>query len=318
MGGIMLYVRKKPIVLEKLEAIVPRLAPQHPSYSKVEHALAKEWKGFIGEKKVDFFLQQLDDRFTILSGIYLRVHDSNFQIDTLVISPQALYIIEVKNYNGTITFDTTLQQFFRNDGLQETGYRYPITQAELQKSHLENWLLERSHAEIPIYYFIAIAEPSTIIQVKGDEQAIARVVSHGEHIASKIWEIEQSIQGTNTIEQQKIEQLIRSANRSQTHNVLDKYMIKKTDILPGVVCSICGKIGMERIHGAWKCPHCQGISSTNHLKAINDYLLLINHEISNQECMRFLGIKSHSVVTRLLKGSNLSYNHTNRKWIKKS
>lgn len=49
-----------------------------------------------------------------------------------------------KLVDGTITFNTILKQFTRIDGKTETGYRYPITQAETKPLHLMNWLQEHN------------------------------------------------------------------------------------------------------------------------------------------------------------------------------
>ncbi|WP_407058295.1 nuclease-related domain-containing protein [Tigheibacillus jepli] len=74
------------------------------------------------------------------------------QIDNLIITPHAIYIIEVKNFNGTITFDTVLNQFIRDDGRKEGGFHHPITQVELQASRLERWLEENNFPIVPIIF----------------------------------------------------------------------------------------------------------------------------------------------------------------------
>src|SRR5699024_889926 len=58
--------RTKSAKLQKLEALIPRLSPQFPHLSALEHELAKEMKGYIGEKKVDYHIGQLSGTYTIL------------------------------------------------------------------------------------------------------------------------------------------------------------------------------------------------------------------------------------------------------------
>ncbi|WP_081498498.1 nuclease-related domain-containing protein [Oceanobacillus massiliensis] len=137
----------------------------------------------------------------------------SFQIDNLIITPHAIYIIEVKNYNGKIIFDTILNQFTRDDGEKETGFNHPITQAELQQIKFQNWLQKSGYPPIPIHYFIAISEPATKIEVIGDKEAIASVVARGEHIPKKIIDMENTLSHNPTIQQQKIGHAIRRVCR---------------------------------------------------------------------------------------------------------
>src|SRR5699024_5484456 len=99
-------------------------------------------------------------KYTILQGICLELQGKNFEIDTIVITQQAIYWIECKNYNGTIIFDTILNQFTRSEGKTETGFRHPITQAENHQFQLTQWLNERHH-NIPRDRHSPISDTST-------------------------------------------------------------------------------------------------------------------------------------------------------------
>lgn len=58
-------------------------------------------RGFEGEQKFDGLLKTvLTDDCLILQDLLLEYNNSFFQIDTLVIAPQKIYIFEVKNYEG--------------------------------------------------------------------------------------------------------------------------------------------------------------------------------------------------------------------------
>src|SRR5690625_2780935 len=152
--------RTKPRVLQKLETVIPRLSPQFPRLSELQGELSRRYKGYIGEQKVDYHLDQFAHKYTILQGICLELQGKNFEIDTIVITQQAIYWIECKYYNGTIIFDTILNQFTRSEGKTETGFRHPNTQAENHQFQLTQWLNERHH-HIPVYFLIAISDPST-------------------------------------------------------------------------------------------------------------------------------------------------------------
>jgi len=310
--------RMKSSVLKKLEAVIPRLAPNFARLSDIEYELAREIKGYSGEKRVDYFLDELSGRYSILRGVCLRSQGKKFQIDTLIITGNAIYIVEIKNLSGTITFDTTLNQFIRDDGEKETGYRHPITQAQLQQLRLESWLRDWNLKNPPIYYFIAISDPATIIKVVGDSSYIGRLVSHGEHIPGKILEKESEIarNGGAKIKHIALGKAITQAGEEYDYNILKKFGVKEEDIRPGVQCPTCSTLGMVRQYGIWHCPKCQTQSKNAHSKTLSDFLLLIKPSISNKECQFFLNVDSRATVTRILQQSGLIYEPKTRRWKK--
>ena len=129
--------RNKPLPLQKLDALISRLHPNHPNLENIKKDAAIRYKGYIGEQKVDYHLERLTLPNTIAHDIYIKTEQQNFQIDTLILTQRAIYIIEIKNYTGTITFDTNLQQFIRKHDTKEEGFHDPITQAEMTQHQLQ-------------------------------------------------------------------------------------------------------------------------------------------------------------------------------------
>ncbi|SDQ16246.1 nuclease-related domain-containing protein [Virgibacillus salinus] len=311
-------IRTKPRPLQKLDAAIPRLSPHFQQLPAMKEDAAIQQKGFSGESKVDYYLDYLATNYTILQDVYLRVNGKNVQIDSLVLSQQAIYIVDSKNYNDTITFDSTLKQMTRSDGKVDKGFEYPITQVQNQQFHLQNWLSQHNLPSIPIYYFVAISEPSTIIKVNGDTEAIGKVVAHAARIPSMVMEKEKQIteQSVNKIQDGKVGKIILNACNVFDMDINKKFSIKKMDLSPGVICPECGLLGMERVYGGWRCRRCEMFSKNAHLNAISDYLLLVKPYITNRECMRFLKLNSRNGATRLLSKSGLIYIEKGRYWVK--
>ncbi|MFD1037230.1 nuclease-related domain-containing protein [Virgibacillus byunsanensis] len=309
--------RNKPLPLVKLDAIIPRTSPKFPRLPDMKQDAAKRNKGYIGELQVDYHLDHLAKRYTILKDVYMRIHGKNVQMDTVVIAEHTIFIIDSKNYDGTITFDTILNQLTRNDGMKETGFEYPITQIENQQLQLQNWLLDHNLPNIPVHFFIAISDPSTIIKVIGDQQAVAKVVGHGARIPRMILNKDEEIAQTGSpkLQVSKIGKMILAECREFDIDIMGQYKVKK--LLPGVQCMECGYLGMDWIYGKWVCKNCTKTSKHAHEKAIADYLLLVKPWITNKECMRFLNLKSRSVATRILQSSGLHYQKEHKRWIKR-
>ncbi|MBT2719878.1 nuclease-related domain-containing protein [Bacillus sp. ISL-46] len=57
-------------------------------------------KGYEGEKKSDVWLEGLSEDWLIIHDLLLEYNNSKFQIDTLLISQDTIYPLDVKNYEG--------------------------------------------------------------------------------------------------------------------------------------------------------------------------------------------------------------------------
>src|SRR5690625_1801359 len=105
--------RSKPLVLKKLEMVSLRLSKNFPRLQEIQQEIAIRNKGYIGEKKVDYHLEVLAPQFTIIQDVCLKAQGRSFQIDTIIMTNHAIFCIESKNFDGTITFNTIFKQFTR-------------------------------------------------------------------------------------------------------------------------------------------------------------------------------------------------------------
>ncbi|MFD2044546.1 nuclease-related domain-containing protein [Ornithinibacillus salinisoli] len=261
-----------PKPLQKLQAVIPRLQPDFPNYAALCNEEKNRLKGYKGEKQIDYYLNILANRCTILHDVYLTVNGKSFQIDSILATKRACYIIETKDYNKRVIFDTVLKQCILSNGKVETGVNYPITQVENQKIQLENWLAKHNIGDVPIYYFVALSNPGTIIEVKGNEQEIANKVVHGDQLPKLILDIDRKLE--DKFQDYKLGKAILQECGEFDFDILHKYGVKSTDIMPGVQCPECGLLGMHRTYAYWECQSCKCRSKSAHIKAISDYLLI--------------------------------------------
>ncbi|WP_077329115.1 NERD domain-containing protein [Virgibacillus siamensis] len=316
---MILRKRKKPRPLAKLDAIIPRLSPAFPRLADIKKDAAQRQRGYIGEKKVDYYLDNLASKHTILQDVCLRVNGKTTQMDTVISANYATYIVDAKHYMDKIIFNTNLKQLTRSDGKIESGFEYPITQVENQKFHLQNYFFQHNMPNIPIYYFVAIADPSTIMEVVGDEQELAKIVAHAARIPSMILakEDELSNAGANKLQHWNIGKQILRDCIEYDRDIMREYGIMLDDLSPGVRCLKCKMLGMGRVYGGWRCRKCGGFSSNAHLEALKIYLLCMPY-ITNSECMRWLGINGKNTATRLMRDSGLQFDPRHRRWIVKN
>ncbi|GAB4074055.1 hypothetical protein GCM10028778_15580 [Barrientosiimonas marina] len=308
--------RSKPLPLRKLDALLPRLSPNFPELIKIQEDAKRQQRGYSGELRVDYFLDYLAPKFTILHDVYLRTNGKNFQIDSLIIADHTIFIVDSKHYQGLITFNTILRQLTRSDNQIESGFEYPITQVKNQIRNLEHWLNQLYFSKIPIKGFVAIADPATIVKVEGSQEEVSSYVAHAAEIHERIvsYDRQMSDEGAKKLSGPQIGKAILSQCGTFDINLFKQHNLQQKDIRSGVRCPDCGQCGMKRVHSGWLCEKCNCYSKHEHITALNDYLLLIKETITNQECMNFLGLNSRHVASRILKNSGLDYYPQTRKW----
>ena len=310
--------RNRPLPLQKLDALMSRLPEVHPKMTYLEKEAARQQKGYNGERKLDYHIEMLPDDYVILSDVCFSLYGKKIQIDSLVISPFAIYITEVKSYEGTVTFDTNLRQFFREQNGKTERYKYPITQAEMIQSQLLRMLQLADLAGLPIYFFVAFSERSTYIKVEGEHESIRNLVTYVEDIPWRIRKNDEQLATNNSHPnhslKNKVIQHIMSQNEDFDIDVYEKYGIDQSEILPGVECTSCYALPMRRIENKWKCEICDTSSNKAHLKALYEYALLIDPYITNEKCRTFLQIDSRHIVKHLLKNALNTQKHKKRKW----
>ena len=312
---MILRKRNKPLALQKYEALQARLPANSEYHASIERQIELATRGYQGELNTDKYLTILSTRFTILEDVCLVSGKQTFQIDTILITPNALYIIEVKSLRSNLTFDTNLNQFITGSGNRQSGYNHPITQAKAQKLKLQNWLFEHNQPNIPIHIFIAISEPSTIINVIGDHEKIANTVTHSENIPWKIIEYEKQYTANQKYQHQKIGHVILKHCKDFDLDILTEQRIPPRQLIPGIRCHQCNYLGMTRVKWSWICPRCQYNDKMAAIKGIDEYLLLVKPWAINKEILNYLNIDSRYVVSRLLKSHpRLQYARRRRRW----
>lgn len=304
-----------PLHLYKLKALMNRIPSYHPQYEKVKEQMAMQNAGHFGEKSLEFPLSFLEEkRFMIYHD--LRISDGlhHFQIDTLVISQQYLLIIEVKNISGTLMFDPIFNQMIRISEMKEESFPNPLTQVERQRTQLQSFLSNLKLSTIPIETLIVVSNRSTVLKATQEVNAIASKVIRTEYLPTKV----KSLDKRHTEERLSIKE-VRKLGRNLLKNhepldrdVLKRFAISSTELLTGVACPRCSLMPMKRLHGRWHCKYCCLYSKDAHVKALNDYALLVSKEITNQKLREFLHIESISAASKMLSSMNLECKGTRK------
>lgn len=298
--------RSIPEMILQLEALLRRMPEMMHGREKAVSELNKRKAGYKGEEKLDYYLSFLDEKdYRIFHGLRLSNGKHFFQIDTLLLSRKFAFIIEVKNWNGTIIFEPQFHQLIRIQEGKEEAFHDPVSQAEHQSRQLKKWLHTNGFPEIPIEYAVVISNPSTIIN--SSSKQIPNKVIHAHRLINKMV----STEGTyvneciNDKEVKKISKTLLKQHSPQEIDILKYFNINLDTLLTGVQCPQCNAFPMIFHWGKWHCPVCKISSSTAHYQAVQDYFLLIKPTITNAEFRRFTHIQSVHTAYKLLTQMNL-------------
>lgn len=271
--------------------------------------LPKWESGYRGEKDVDYYLDFIaNEKFHILHDVRL-LNNHAFQMDTLIICPNFILIMEVKNWSGTIYFDAQFDQVIRTD---ENGkverFSNPLTQVHLQRVQLMKWLQNKNLSHIPIEIALIFSNPKAILKASDDMPLDSlKQIRHLDQIFQMTLELEEKYKKIrlNHVSLKKLSSLILQYDTPLFIDILKTFQINRSDIIKGVQCPGCLKFAMKRAHGKWICPHCSISSKTAHHQAIEDFFLLFNSQLNNKSCRDFLLLSSRGAATRILASMNL-------------
>lgn len=110
-------------------------------------------KGFDGEEQFDFHMSESHQSGVVLNDLVLNYRDTVFQIDSLLITNEAVYLYEVKNYAGSY--------YYKEDSFfTESEYKIlnPLRQVDRSATYLHNVMLRLGY-HLPIYPIIVFIHP---------------------------------------------------------------------------------------------------------------------------------------------------------------
>src|SRR5690625_749970 len=100
-SAMVLKTRAKPkelLVMKALEARMDLSIKQKQYFQALE-------RGYDGEVLFDSLIEKLECECIILNDLLLNFNNTTFQIDSLIITSNKIYIFEIKNYEGDYLYE---------------------------------------------------------------------------------------------------------------------------------------------------------------------------------------------------------------------
>ena len=306
--------RAKPLKVEFCEALLIRINRNHPKIPQILSDKGKKEAGYIGEKKLDFFLSNLPEKeYFLFHDLRLPNGKSYFQIDTLLLTYTFGLIIEAKYMTGELEFDEKNNQLIqRNDDIEKC-YDDPLLQAKFQVRQLKAFLKQHKFPNIPFEFLVMMSHSNALLITEQGSEARLRVCRSSK-VLLRIEEFSRKYK-VKVLDQDKIRKISRlliKKHTEPTFNCEELYRISRSELQTGVHCPKCRYLGVIYHQGSWRCPKCGCKSRDAHLAALRHYYLLFGPTITNQQFREFLGIESSNIASKLLKKLNLPHSDANK------
>lgn len=305
---MVIKIRSIPLKILILRALLRRLRKNHPLRRQISEELSRREAGFLAEESLDL---EIDRFFNENNMIF---HDLNlsdggifYQIDNLLISSKLILIIEVKNMTGTLIFDSEHEQFIQRIGDNEKGYPDPISQVQRHQSYIKKLLAEHNLPPISVDYLIVINNPYAVLEFNGTSSEIRKRVCKYLSFQKRACLIEKAYidEILSAKEFRKLCRLLLKKNTPPTNFIFKKYGIQKSDLLTGIHCPECSYLPLNQKNRKWYCPSCKSLPKNALVESLQDYFLLFDKKITNQQFRSFAHIDSIDTAKRKLQSAKL-------------
>ncbi|MDM5315132.1 nuclease-related domain-containing protein [Fictibacillus sp. b24] len=302
--------RSQPIIINKLESLLKRSPLLDEKREEIRDALRKFVSGYRGEQSMDYFYRYLPpNNLSILHGLRILHQDYFFQMDTLIITPNFLLIIECKNIAGHLYFESSYDPMIRTYNAQREGFDNPVEQVKRQSYHLMSILKNLKSLTIPIESLVVITNPTTITEFSPAYKEARSKIIKSSGIVSKFDEVSNKHQ-KEILQAKEIKRIIKHLLKHHTPenpDVCQKFQINPDSLLKGVFCPKCDMAFLKRLQRSWYCSKCRKVYKNAHESALLDYALLVSMTITNKKCKEFLNLPSTSQGYHILKSLNLPF-----------
>ncbi|WP_175614479.1 nuclease-related domain-containing protein [Piscibacillus halophilus] len=288
--------------LWRLEALERRVSPDCSVFGDIEESLRIVRIGDRGERSLDYYIELVSSNdLLVFYDLRLPRGEHHFQMDTVLVTPRFVLLVEVKNISGDIYFNKESKQMIRVlNNISET-FPNPLLQVSQQKFQLQQFLQNYGFPNIPIYTLVVFASRNGILHIQSDDTFhLGKIISIQEFIF-KYQKLNESVLGQVWSEGDlnRVSDLFIREHKPEDVDLMKRFGLKAADLMKGVHCPKCGRLGVQHKHGKWVCI-CGSSSKDAHVLALRDYALLIDEWIINQEARNFLGVESRHAIKRIL------------------
>ncbi|MHA6261286.1 nuclease-related domain-containing protein, partial [Sporosarcina sp. CAU 1771] len=297
--------RGKPELLISLPRLIARLPSHSHSFNYLTNRLYRVQAGFAGEEKVDRYLEatQFPEPVRIFTDITLQIKPLvPIQIDTLIISPSKIIILEIKNIAGDLIYHQNPPHF---ECIYEDGKTIvidcPMMQIENTRTVLDHWLAQNGFP-IKSEALIVMVNSNTLIKNAPPTMPI----HYGKHLPLYFRKQTSQKPLLTKTQLEKLTQKLHQQNKPfNPYPLSDRFQVDKTHIRDGFLCGECHSTLRKKTRIKWTCPTCQTDQRNPYREGLQDWFMIMNQTISNAQCREFFQLETKFAAHHILKSMPL-------------
>lgn len=275
---------------EPLELVLNRFLNTRMDFS--ENEKKHFWtisKGYEGEVRSDIWLLNLTDNWLVLHDLLLEFNQSIFQIDTLIIAYEMIYLLDVKNFEGDYVVKD--DKWYNPAGVLQKN---PLHQLERCETLLEKLLHELGyHFTIDSYLifnnpefhlYIPSIQPAIIFPTQLN-RFLKKLNSKPVKLNKKHFQLAEQLKGLHKIE--------------SPYPKLPPYTIEK--LKKGITCCKCNSFLTDQTLICKNCGYVEDVDAAV-LRSLKEFTLLFpDRKITTDTIHDWCGIiKSKKTIRRIL------------------
>lgn len=248
-------------------------------------------RGYQGEKKFDQLVTDLDDCL-IFQDLLLECKNTLFQIDTLIIHPENVFLLDVKNYEGVFYIEE--ERWYRQNA---TEYKDPLMQLHRCEALFRQWLQQIQLNFVIESRLIFIHSEFTLFQASKDLPVILPT-----QINHFLRRLNKSRSKLTKKHERLSEMLLANYKDEFPYSNLPEYQLER--LQKGVLCQQCHSFMSPFNKSKLICSSCNVIESIEDciVRSVAEYKLLFPDRKVTVPAIKdwCLVIKSEKLIRRIL------------------
>ena len=265
MWNMIFKERTEPLELKILRTLDRRVELEESEVMNLQNLS----KGYEGEVMFDRMTKELECPNYLLNDLFLEWNGSKFQMDTLMITKDPIYLFEVKNYEGDFYFENG--RFYVLNSKKEINN--PLLQLERCESLLRQFLQSLGY-RIEIVSYVIFINPRFHLY----QSPLNKPIIYPNQLPNFMKKLNRNSSALNGRNKGLAEQLV---SMHRIESPYEKYAKYKIDLLKkGLFCALCGAFEVfccGRHLECGECGHKEEIDAAV-LRTVNEIKLLYPHE----------------------------------------
>lgn len=286
--------RFEPLELTIFRALSKRMSLP----SRESSAYLSLEKGYRGERTFDHFIENLPNEFLILNDLLLESSGTIFQIDSLLISANKIYLIEVKNYEGDYSIEGD-----RWHSVSGSEIKNPLLQLKRSESLLRRMINDLKFSTSIEAYLLFVNNEFFLYQAPINMQIIFptqlnRFFSKLKMNSSKLKERHTKL----------AEQLLSLDINEHQHVRRPSYAFE--EIEKGIICGQCDSFDLSLVGRSIVCEQCGNDECVDNavLRSIEEFKLLFpDRKLTTNDIFEWCKVVRSKKTIRRVLSNNFEY-----------